>query len=126
MSMGAKEIERNLPISLSEYCDCDQYTRWICLRCKNIEDKLDADYYLTRTKGEWDFDGDRDNGMWLHDHQNSRAFWCPCGTRAPSINGNVRCAWCKRRHNLKTWKDEDPDDIPFFDNDPCYPKMQWN
>lgn len=42
-------------------------------------------------------------------------FWCPCGKRAPK-DGNIRCSWCKRRHNLATWKNGYASDIPFFDN----------
>ncbi|KAH8586043.1 hypothetical protein B0O99DRAFT_529451 [Bisporella sp. PMI_857] len=110
-----RNVDRELPLFLNEYCDCDQYTRWICLPCKEKEDKADVDYYSTRTKGQLEFEGDLEEGMWLHDHQQLRAFWCPCGVRAPK-DTNVRCAWCKRKHNLDTWKDEDPSDIPFFDD----------
>jgi hypothetical protein len=130
-------VERDLPLRLSEYCDCDQYTRWICLPCKVAEDKEDRNYYKTRTELEY-YD---EPGLNLTDHQHSRAvnapsscacgfapyfnevynlanqdlkFWCPCGTRAPR-DGNVRCAWCKRRHNLDAWMTERSWEIPFFD-----------
>jgi hypothetical protein len=73
-----QEIERNLPLRLSEFCDCDQYTRWICMKCKIEEDEPNHVYYRTRTKGEYVYptigdDGVRDDGMWLTDHQEDRA-----------------------------------------------------
>jgi len=132
-----EKVERSLSLSLSKYCDCDQYTRWICVPCKVKEEQEDAEYYETRTKGEWElgehgesegwgfdreWEGERDIGRMLHDHQHARAFWCPCGVRAPE-NGNVRCAWCKRKHNMDSWYQEENLELPYFDNDPCYPKM---
>ncbi|KAH6669519.1 hypothetical protein B0J14DRAFT_598878 [Halenospora varia] len=116
------EVERNLPLSLSEYCDCDQYKRWICLPCKVKEDQIYSKYLETRAKGDREWAGDLEEGMWYHGVVEHIAFWCPCGERAPR-GGNIRCSWCKRRHNLNTWKDGDPDWIPFFDEDPCYPRF---
>ena len=48
------------------------------MKCKVEEDKEDAQYYRTRTKGEYVHpivgdDGVRDDGMWLGDHQENRA-----------------------------------------------------
>jgi len=73
-----EDVERSLPLRLQDFCDCNQYTRWICLKCKTDEEVLDAIYRKTRTKGEWVYptegdDGVRDNGMWLTDHQEDRA-----------------------------------------------------
>lgn len=116
------EVERNLSLSLSEYCDCDQYTRWICLPCKVKEDQENRDYFQTRTKWYREWTSDLEEGMWHDGILENIAFWCPCGKRAPK-DGNIRCSWCKRKHNLNTWKDGDPDWTPFFDEDPCYPKI---
>jgi hypothetical protein len=44
------KVEDSLPLSLSEFCDCDQYTRWICLPCKVKEDCMERKYLQTRTK----------------------------------------------------------------------------
>lgn len=112
-----EKIERELPLSLSEYCNCDQFTRWICRQCKRDEDEESGEYYSKRTQFG---DEMEDGGMWLGDNQHDRAFWCPCGERPPA-GGNVRCSWCLRRHNQDTWFDEDPSKTP-FDVDPCYPK----
>lgn len=134
-----EEVERKLPLSLLEFCNCDQYTRWICMKCKVEEDEEDAQYYQTSTKGEWVWptegdDGVRDDGMWLRDHQEDRAvshsvspymsfsadlnnkFWCPCGVRAPR-DGNIRCGWCFKRHNAtpRTLMRREGTSIPFFD-----------
>lgn len=72
-----ENVERDLPQRLSEYCDCDQYTRWICLPCKIKEDQPETHYYKTRTKLEWLWDdadpSEHQEGMWLHDHQEERA-----------------------------------------------------
>jgi hypothetical protein len=48
------------------------------MKCRVEEDKEDARYYRTRTKGGWEYptvgdDGVRDDGMWLRDHQEDRA-----------------------------------------------------
>jgi hypothetical protein len=43
-------VEHNLPLSLSYYCDCNQYKRWICLPCKGKEGYENREYYRTRTK----------------------------------------------------------------------------
>lgn len=32
-----ESVERGLPIRISEFCDCDQYKRWICLPCSRKE-----------------------------------------------------------------------------------------
>ncbi|CZR69082.1 uncharacterized protein PAC_18983 [Phialocephala subalpina] len=117
-----ESVEADLPLSLSEYCDCDRYTRWICLKCKGREEKISGLYYQKRTKGFW-ADPDLEEGMCLHNHQSRLAFWCPCGKRPP-VDGHVRCAWCKRRHNLDTWMDENPTYIPAFDEDPSQPTRQ--
>jgi hypothetical protein len=68
-----EKVERDLPLCLFEYCVCDQYTRWICLPCRVKEDQLDGYYYKVRTKGEWEWNGDQEEGMWLWDHQSNRA-----------------------------------------------------
>jgi len=77
-----EKVERDLPLRLSEYCDCDQYTRWICLPCKVKENKEDRNYYKTSTKWEWEWETDdhqRDwaENMWLGDHQHDRAVSVP-------------------------------------------------
>ncbi|KAH6718251.1 hypothetical protein BKA61DRAFT_716983 [Leptodontidium sp. MPI-SDFR-AT-0119] len=113
-------VEASLPLSLSEYCDCDQYTRWICLKCKLEEEKIHGLYRQKRTQPSreyWQSDPDMDRGRCLQSH-GLLAYWCPCGKRPP-VDSNVRCAWCKRRHNLKTWMDEQLSNyIPAFDDDP--------
>jgi hypothetical protein len=71
-------IESNLPLRLSEFCDCDQYTRWICMKCKVEEDEQDERYYSSRTKGDYEYPTGEDNtvrddGMWLGNHQSDLA-----------------------------------------------------
>lgn len=68
-----ESIEADLPLSLSEYCDCDQYMRWICLVCKVKETKINRLYYEKRTKGDWDWEQDLEDGMCLDDHVDRRA-----------------------------------------------------
>ncbi|KAH7355396.1 hypothetical protein BKA65DRAFT_498330 [Rhexocercosporidium sp. MPI-PUGE-AT-0058] len=120
-----EKVEADLPLSLSEYCDCDQYTRWICLQCKAKEEKTHGLYIRKRTIefGLGPRMPDLEAGKWLYSHQSQLAYWCPCGARPP-VEGHVRCAWCKRRHNTDTWMDEDPDYIPFFDDDPNQPSRE--
>jgi len=72
------EVERSLPLRLSEFCGFDQYTRWICLKCKFEEIDSDAVYYSTKTMSKYLYptigdDGERDDGIWLQDHQEHRA-----------------------------------------------------
>ena len=43
-------VEKDLPLSLSEYCDCDRYTRWICLPCKVQEHQTYLKYRKSYTK----------------------------------------------------------------------------
>lgn len=66
------KIEQSLPTRLSEFCNCDQYVRWICLPCKVKEDKPEEHYITTRTKVEWGID-EQGSGMQLYDHQSYRA-----------------------------------------------------
>jgi hypothetical protein len=70
-----KDIERNLPLRLSEYCDCDQYTRWICISCKILEEKEDEYYLKTSTKDWWDPMNPEncEDGMVVADHQSDRS-----------------------------------------------------
>jgi len=70
-----EKVERELPLSLEEFCDCDQYIRWICLPCKEKENREDKDYYLKRTKleNESNFLSDEDEGRRLGDHSGVRA-----------------------------------------------------
>lgn len=49
-----EKVQQELPIRLSELCDCDQYTRWICLSCKVEEDRLDHQYLESRTRLYWE------------------------------------------------------------------------
>jgi hypothetical protein len=67
------KVESALSPSLSEYCDCDQYTRWICLSCNAEEIQCNIDYFATRTKDDYDWEGNLEEGMWLPDHTDSRA-----------------------------------------------------
>ncbi|KAI8653820.1 hypothetical protein NCS56_01337200 [Fusarium sp. Ph1] len=41
---------------LNELCDCDRYTRWICLKCKKEENAFTKDYFDKHTVMEWDWD----------------------------------------------------------------------
>ncbi|KAH7418522.1 hypothetical protein BKA64DRAFT_590562 [Cadophora sp. MPI-SDFR-AT-0126] len=119
-----KQVEHDLPLSLSAYCDCDQYTRWICLPCRTQEYNADLEYLNTRTKWDYSMSAiELQNGKWIDSHQDRLAFWCPCGKRAPST-GNVRCSWCKKKHDIRTWRAESANYIPYFDDDPCYPRIE--
>jgi len=74
-----EKVERELPSSLEEFCNCDQYTRWVCLPCKEKENKEDEDYFLTRTKlqHENNFFSDENEGKWLGDNSGIRAVSTP-------------------------------------------------
>lgn len=69
-----KKVQQELPVRLSELCDCDQYTRWICLSCKLEEDHLDHQYLETRTRLYWEeidgisWDGTHELAGYLVDH----------------------------------------------------------
>jgi hypothetical protein len=66
-----KEVERGLSLRLSECCDCDQYTRWICISCKLKEDQEERSYLKTSTKDLWDVENP-DGFRVLPDHQSDR------------------------------------------------------
>jgi hypothetical protein len=68
-----EEVEKELPLRLEEFCDCDQYTRWVCLPCKKKEEVEDLQYYRTSTKWEWEVAGPDEDTKWLGDHQHMRA-----------------------------------------------------
>lgn len=117
-------------------CGCDQYTRWICLRCRYKEIEESGWYYKNFTKYGDDMEGD---GMVLGDHQHNRAFFCPCGAR-PLRMGNIRCLWCRRQHRTRTYTNwngdlaktldfgtENVDHIPEFDDNPDLPQtpLTW-
>ena len=61
-----------------EFCNCDRYERWICLKCVDEEAEEDSEYFkhcneqtmlaLRRNEGE-DL---LDTGVVLPDHQNER------------------------------------------------------
>ena len=69
-----ENIERDLPTRLSEFCDCDQYKRWICLPCKIKEDQPEEHYFNTRTKEVWEpFEPDIELGLVLDCHVAHRA-----------------------------------------------------
>jgi hypothetical protein len=63
-----ESVEADLPFSLSKYCNCDQYTRWICLVCKTKEEKIYGLYYQKRTKVDYMWDQDMEDGMCLNHH----------------------------------------------------------
>ncbi|KAF4333505.1 hypothetical protein FBEOM_12687 [Fusarium beomiforme] len=118
---------------LSERCDCDVYTRWICVRCEEDERKTTRRYFDERTQMEWDWvvsedvssGDDYEPSKTMQDHQHVRAFWCTCG-KTVSQRTVPRCTWCKRRHLPEDeWYEEYKDSgskLPFFDDDPDYPR----
>ncbi|KAM0411124.1 hypothetical protein ACHAPD_010950 [Fusarium lateritium] len=63
-------------------CDCDVYTRWICVRCEDEERKTTRQYFAERTQMEWDwivrydvdFGDDCEPSKTLHDHAFERAY----------------------------------------------------
>lgn len=65
----------------NQRCDCDIYTRWICVRCVNEERKTTRNYFAERTQMEWDwivrydvdFGDDCEPSKTLHDHVFERA-----------------------------------------------------
>lgn len=63
-----EKVQQELPTRLSELCDCDQYTRWICLSCKIEEDRLDHQYLKTRTRLYW---GETDGFFWHDNHEST-------------------------------------------------------
>ncbi|KAF5669359.1 hypothetical protein FCIRC_9302 [Fusarium circinatum] len=66
---------------LNERCDCDVYTRWICVRCEEEERKTSRKYFAERTEMEWnwivrediDYGDDSEPSKTLHDHAFERA-----------------------------------------------------
>ncbi|KAF4811056.1 hypothetical protein CGCSCA5_v010168 [Colletotrichum siamense] len=85
---------------LNERCDCNVYSRWICLKCAREFDREAGRYYNEHTEfeGGWaEDDSDEPITKLLHDHQHDRAFWCKCGATVPD-EIDPRCMWCKRRH----------------------------
>ncbi|CAF3456928.1 unnamed protein product [Fusarium graminearum] len=117
----------------NQRCDCDIYTRWICVRCVNEERKTTRKYFAERTQMEWDwivrydvdFGDDCEPSKTLHDHVFERAFWCTCGRTVPHRTV-PRCIWCRRRHLPETeWYQERLEigsKHPFFDDNPNYPR----
>lgn len=63
-----EKVQQELPVRLSELCDCNQYTRWICLSCKIEEDRLDHHYLKTRTRLYW---GETDGSLWHDNHEST-------------------------------------------------------
>ncbi|KAF5655394.1 hypothetical protein F25303_615 [Fusarium sp. NRRL 25303] len=128
---------------LNERCDCDVYTRWICIRCEEEERKTSRKYFAERTEMEWnwivrddmDYGDDFEPSKTLQDHAFQRAvqtlassvewladnviqFWCTCGKTVPHRTV-PRCIWCKRRHLPESEWYQERQDIgskhPFFD-----------
>ncbi|GKU20799.1 unnamed protein product [Fusarium langsethiae] len=66
---------------VNQRCDCDIYTRWICVRCEDEERKTTKKYFAERTQMEWDwivrydvdFGDDCEPSKTLHDHAFERA-----------------------------------------------------
>ncbi|KLO96971.1 uncharacterized protein FFNC_15076 [Fusarium fujikuroi] len=125
-----KEVEGKF---LNERCDCDIYTRWICVRCEDEERETAWKYFEEQTEldGNWivredmDYGDDFEPTKTLPDHAFDRAFWCTCG-KTVSQRTVPRCIWCKRRHLPESEWNQEFQDIgskhPFFDNDPDYPR----
>lgn len=64
-----ERIEQSLPPRLSRFCDCNQYTRWICYPCRQKEDEESREYYASHTRlysGGDDYDSD---GIYIMEHQ---------------------------------------------------------
>ncbi|CAG9945745.1 unnamed protein product [Clonostachys rosea f. rosea IK726] len=77
-----------------------------------------------------DLDEEEDSGseelgrpsITIIDHAFEVAFWCTCG-KALEDDNPIRCTWCRRRHLPEDdWYRDGRDGLPFFDNDPDYPK----
>jgi hypothetical protein len=68
------KVESELSLSLSEYCSCDQYTRWICLSCKKQEEVEAVRYFEEYTKMEWATEENEDDETIMKhiDHQFTR------------------------------------------------------
>ncbi|KAF5667136.1 hypothetical protein FHETE_5839 [Fusarium heterosporum] len=102
---------------LNERCDCDTYTRWICIDCEGEERKTAHQYFDEHTEMEWDwvitdnidFGDDVEPSKTLHDHAFERAFWCTCGKLVPYSE------WDRERQEIGSKH-------PFFDDDPNYPR----
>jgi hypothetical protein len=66
---------------LSERCDCDVYTRWICVRCEDEEREMTRKYFAESTQMEWDwivrydvdFGDDCEPSKAIYDHAFERA-----------------------------------------------------
>jgi hypothetical protein len=53
-------------------CGCNQYTRWICLQCKDIEDEESWALFGETSQMEWDMEDPAMEGMSHQDHQHTR------------------------------------------------------
>src|SRR5271154_1919768 len=53
-------------------CECNQYTRWICLRCKDREDEESWALFKETSKGEGEVESPSTEGMRHADHQHIR------------------------------------------------------
>ena len=82
------------------FCNCDQYKRWVCLRCYHKEEAEQSWYLSTcMIPGAVRNNLVRNNETMLDEYGN-RACYCPCGRR-PKATGNMRCIWCKRKHEIQ-------------------------
>jgi hypothetical protein len=64
------KVEKALPLRLSEFCDCDQYMRWICHPCKAKEEKKSGAWYQSCTKSDFGMsEEEAGEGLIMGDHQ---------------------------------------------------------
>lgn len=54
------------------YCNCDRYTRWICLRCHNKEDEESSWYQRHRTKTD-EYGGTSTNDLVVQENEQERS-----------------------------------------------------
>lgn len=65
-----EKMEQDLPLRLSHFCDCNQYTRWICYPCRQKEAEESADYYADHTTLYYGEDvEDHNDGIYIMEHQ---------------------------------------------------------
>lgn len=67
-----EKVKNTLPVRLSEVCDCDQYTRWICHSCRMKEER----HSTYKTAQHWEGENGShgiEEGLWLPDHQTMTA-----------------------------------------------------
>ena len=75
-----EEVEKEKTIGIGEWCDCDRYERWVCLRCVEIESAEEEWYHSHCDELTYRLDPEHcgsGSGLVLPDHQGRRMVSLP-------------------------------------------------